>query len=77
MEQCWSDPQIVKSAEVADVIPGLLAVSVYPMPGLLIDKSENEATPPRACTVTLPDRDPDPGFDPIATVTVAVELVTR
>src|SRR6516162_9541855 len=46
------------------------------MPGLLIDKLENEATPPFACIVTIPDNDPDPGFDPMATVTITVEPVT-
>lgn len=77
VEQRWSDPQIVKSSEAAGVIPGLLAVRVYPMPGLSIDRLENEATPPLAYTVAVPARDPEPGFDPMATVTAAVEPVTR
>ncbi len=47
------------------------------MPGLSIDRLENEAMPPFACTVTVPDRDPEPGFEPMATVTAAVEPVTR
>jgi hypothetical protein len=76
-EQRWSDPQMVNLADVAGVIPGLRAARVYPTPGLSIDKFANEATPAFACTVTVPDRDPEPGFDPMATVTAADEPVTR
>jgi hypothetical protein len=75
VEQRWSDPQIVKWVEVAGVIPGLVPVRVYPMPGWSIDRLENEATPPLASSVAVPDSDPEPGFDPMATVTAAVEPV--
>jgi hypothetical protein len=61
LEHDWSDPQIVKSADVAGLIPLLVAVSVYPMPDWLIGRSENEATPPLVSTVVIPtasrDRD--------------------
>jgi hypothetical protein len=76
VEQWRSDPQIVKSVEVADFIPVLVAVRVYPMPCLLIDKLENEAIPPVTVTLTVPDKDPEPGFDLMATVTTAFEPVT-
>ena len=56
-----SEPQIVKPAEVAGVIPGLVATRVYP-PGWLIFRSENEAMPPLAGTMTVPDRVPGPEF---------------
>jgi hypothetical protein len=77
-EQGWDVLKIVKKAEVAavpDVIPGLVPLRVYPMPGWLIDRSENEAMPPLADTMTVPDSFPEPGFDPMATVTAALEAV--
>ena len=73
VEQCWSDSQILKGSEVAGVNPGLVAVRVYPSPGWSIDRSENAATPLVALTVKVPDSDPEPGSDPMATVTAAVE----
>src|SRR5215510_5267433 len=69
----WSDPKMSKKPEAIGVIPGLVAVRVYPTPTRLIDRSENEAMPPLALTVKVPDSDPEPGFDPMATVTAAVE----
>ena len=71
----WSDPKMSKEPEAVGVIPGLVAVRVYPTPTRSIDRSENEATPPLALTVKVPDSDPEPGFDPMATVTAAVEPV--
>ncbi len=68
---------MLKGSEVAEVIPGLVAMRVYPRPGWLMDRLENEAIPPLALTVTIPDSDPEPGFDPMATVTAAVEPVAR
>src|SRR5262245_11248149 len=41
-----------------------------------MDRVENVATPPTAATVAVPDSVPPPGLAPIATVTLAVELVT-
>ena len=48
------------------------------MPGWLIDRSENEATPPIVLTVVVPDSVPEPGFavDVMATVTAAFAFVT-
>lgn len=68
--------EILKGSEVTEVIPGLVATSVYPVPDALIDRSENEATPRFAWTVVVPDSEPDPGFVPMAMVTAAVELVS-
>src|SRR5512140_229985 len=41
-----------------------------------MDRLENVATPATAATVVVPDSVPPPGLVPIATVTLAVELVT-
>src|SRR4051812_45839941 len=41
-----------------------------------MDRVENVATPPTADTVVVPDSVPPPGLVPIATVMLAVELVT-
>src|SRR5512132_1618786 len=41
-----------------------------------MDRLENVATPAAAATVVVPDSGPPPGLVPIATVTLAVELVT-
>src|SRR3954463_7675004 len=41
-----------------------------------MDRLENVATPPTAATVAAPDSVPPPGLVPIATVMLAVELVT-
>ena len=48
------------------------------MPGWLIDRSENEATPPIVLTVFVPDSVPEPGFavDVMAMVIAAFEFVT-
>ena len=77
--QGWNEGQIVKAAEVAEVIPGLVPTRVYPtpgwLPGWLILRSENEAMPPFAVAMTVPDSVPGPGFDPMATVTSALEAV--
>jgi hypothetical protein len=64
----------VKPAEVAEVIPGLVATRLYP-PGWLIFRSENEAMPPLAGTMTVPDSVPGPEFGPMATATSALEDV--
>src|SRR5207248_2713426 len=41
-----------------------------------MDRLENVATPADAATVVVPDSVPPPGLVPIATVMLAVELVT-
>src|SRR5512145_872286 len=41
-----------------------------------MDRLENVATPLAAATVVVPDSVPPPGLLPMATVTLAVELVT-
>ena len=48
------------------------------MPGWLIDRSENEATPLTVLTVFVPDSLPEPGFavDVMAMVMAAFAFVT-
>jgi hypothetical protein len=75
-EQDWIPFEILKGAGGGEVIPGLVAASVY-APGWSTDKLENEATPPLALTVVVPDSEPEPWLGPRATVTVAAELVSR
>src|SRR3954447_7444209 len=41
-----------------------------------MERLENVATPPTAATVVVPDSVPPPGLVPMATVMLAVELVT-
>src|SRR5262245_50075350 len=41
-----------------------------------MERLENVATPPTAATVVVPDSVPPPGLKPMATVMLAVELVT-
>src|SRR3569832_1404990 len=41
-----------------------------------MDRLENVATPATAATVVVPDSVPPPGLVPMATVTLAAELVT-
>jgi len=72
--QVWPDPEMSKEVEAVGLSPGLVAVRVYSSPTWSIDRSENEAMPPLALTVKVPDNDPAPGFDPMATVTAAGEL---
>jgi hypothetical protein len=74
-QEDWTDPGMLNEFEAPGVIPGLVAVRVYPSPCWLIDRSENEAMPPLALTVKVPDSDPAPGFDPMATVMAVAEPV--
>ena len=46
------------------------------MPALSIDRPANVATPAMAATVCVPDKVPEPGFVPIASVTEFVAVVT-
>jgi hypothetical protein len=68
---------ISNAPEVPPVNPVALAVSVYAVPVLSIDKSLKVATPLTALMVTVPESIPPPGFDPMATVSDAALLVTR
>src|SRR3954465_10626116 len=63
-------------AEVAPVSDADAAASVYPVPTLSMDRLEKVATPPVADTVVVPVSVPPPGLVPMATVMLAVELVT-
>ena len=73
--QVWSELQIEKPVDVAEVSPGLVATRVYP-PGWFIIRPENEAIPPLARTMTVADRVPGLEFGPMATLTSALEEVT-
>src|SRR2546427_406646 len=67
---------MLKVALVTPRSPSAEKLSVYPVPTLSIDKSENVASPPTAATVVMPERVPPPGLAAIATVTNPVKLVT-
>ena len=60
------------------VRPVEVARSRYPVPGLLMLRSENVATPATAATIFAPDRVPPPGLEPegIAIVTLPLKPVT-
>src|SRR5947199_133017 len=71
-------------AAAADTVKGLLvalvgpeadAVSVYPVPALLMLRFANVATPLDAATVVVPASVPLPGFAPRAMVTVPLDPV--
>jgi hypothetical protein len=66
---------ILNELLVAPVNPVLLAVKVYPVPALSMDRLLNVATPLTAAAVVVPLSVPLLGFVPIATVTLAVLLV--
>jgi hypothetical protein len=61
---------------VAPASPVLAAVSVYGVPALSILRSEKLATPFVALTIAVPPSVPPAGFDPIATVIAALDVVT-
>jgi len=61
-EHDWSELHISKWSDVTEPNPLLAAVRRYPTPGWLIDRLENEATPPTVLTVLVPDSVPEPGF---------------
>jgi hypothetical protein len=66
----------LNAVDVAPVSPVLDAVSVYPLPVLLIERLLKVATPLTALTVAVPESVPTPGFVPIAIVTAAVLPLT-
>ena len=73
--RCWATVML-NVALVAPVSPLLAAVSVYPLPWLLMARLLNVAMPLTAFTVVVPERAPLPGFVPMANVTLAVLVVT-
>jgi hypothetical protein len=77
-EHCWSELHMSKWPDVTEPNPLLVAVRRYPTPGWLIDRSENEATPPLVLTVFVPDSLPEPGFavDVMSMVMAAFAFMT-
>src|SRR5438034_602391 len=74
---CVAVPAVMLNAVLVPVTgPGALAVSVYPVPTLSIDRPVNVATPPDAAWVAVPDKAPPDGLVPIASVTLPVNPVT-
>src|SRR5216117_1829830 len=74
---CVAVPAVILNAVLVPVTgPGALAVSVYPVPTLSIDRPVNVATPPDAAWVAVPDKAPPDGLVPIASVTLPVNPVT-
>src|SRR5439155_704746 len=65
----------VKGLLVAPVGPEAEAVSVYPVPALLMLRFANVATPLAAATVAVPASVPLPGFAPRAMVTLPLNPV--
>src|SRR6058998_2503948 len=65
----------VKGLLVALVGPEAAAVSVYPVPALLMLRFANVATPLAAATVAVPASVPLPGFAPRAMVTLPLNPV--
>src|SRR5256712_2350159 len=68
---------MLKVALVTPRSPSAEKLSVYPVPTLSIDKSENAASPPTAATVVAPERGPPPGLAGIAPLSNPVKLATR
>src|SRR5438046_614724 len=62
---CVAVPAVMLNAVLVPVTgPGALAVSVYPVPTLSIDRPVNVATPPDAAWVAVPDKAPPDGLVP-------------
>src|SRR6266550_2179991 len=73
---CVAVPAVILNAVLVPVTgPGALAVSVYPVPTLSIDRPVNVATPPAAAWVAVPDKAPPDGLVPMASVTLLVNPV--
>src|SRR6266566_4016808 len=66
---------MLNAALVAPLIPVAAAVTVYPVPVLLMLSPANVATPATAATEAVPESVPPLGFAPVATVTVPVNAV--
>src|SRR3989442_109609 len=73
---CVAVPAVILNAVLVPVTgPGALAVTVYPVPTLSIDRPVNVAPPPDAAWVAVPDKAPPDGLVPIASVTLPVNPV--
>src|SRR2546425_6433032 len=73
---CVAVPAVILNAVLVPVTgPGALAVSVYPVPTLSIDRPVNVATPPDAAWVAVPDKAPPDGLVSMASVTLPVNPV--
>src|SRR5687767_4661490 len=57
---------MLNAADVAAVSDAEVALSVYPVPALSMDRLEKVATPAAATTVVVPDSVPPPGLVPMA-----------
>src|SRR2546429_443875 len=71
---CVAVPAVMLNA-VLVALPAPVAVSVYPVPTLSIDRPVNVATPPDAAWVAVPDKAPPDGLAPMASVTLPVNPV--
>src|SRR5438552_7412309 len=69
-------PTTLNALLVAPVRPVADAVSVYPVPAVLMLRLEKVATPLTAATVVVPERVPLAGLVPIASVMLVVAVVT-
>src|SRR5205814_337628 len=67
---------MLNADEVAPVSAADPALTYSPLPRSSMERLENVATPATAATVEVPDSVPPPGLAPMATVMLAVELVT-
>src|SRR2546422_45125 len=75
---CVAVPAVILNAVLVPVTgPGALAVSVYPVPTLSIDRPVNVATPPDAAWVAVPDKAPPDGLVSMASVTLPVRSEER
>src|SRR5690349_20002667 len=81
-EGCWlktsfaaGPTEMLNELVVAEVNPADDAVRVYPVPGLLMDRLLNVATPATAVCGCVPESVPEPGLLPIAMSTDARLLV--
>src|SRR3989449_7419428 len=73
---CVAAPGVMlNGALVAPARRVAVTVCVEPTPALLMLNPGNVATPPAAATAVVPESVPPPGFAPIASVTVAVNVV--
>src|SRR5256885_975378 len=73
--RCDAAPGVMLNAVLAAPAgPVALAASEYPVPTLSILRLANVATPLTAATVVVPDSAPPPGFVPMATVTLPVNV---
>src|SRR5439155_75797 len=71
---CVAVPAVILNA-VLVALPAPVAVSVYPVPTLSIDRRSEERRVGNEARVAVPAKAPLPGFVPIATVTFPVNPV--